>query len=115
VGRGCTKDAHAVRVRLYVDAIKSIKTGRDHGSEVQAEEIRHAVNQYAEGCYDADVSSAVQEKKAVAWFYYLALKKEPRWEYFFVAYDHLVGLNRVSRILNDVEQHNFSIATRKES
>lgn len=53
-------------------------------------------------------------KKAVAWYYYVNSKRKPRWEYFFVTYSHLVGLNRVSGILHGIEQHNFSIATREE-
>jgi hypothetical protein len=53
-------------------------------------------------------------KKAVAWFYYINSRAKPRWEYFFVTYSHLVGLNRVSRTLYDVEQHNYSVATREE-
>lgn len=50
-------------------------------------------------------------KKAVAWFYFINSKAKPRWEYFFVTYSHLVGLNKVSDILFDVEQHNFVNAT----
>jgi hypothetical protein len=53
-------------------------------------------------------------KKAVAWFYYINSRRKPRWDYFFVTYSHLVGLNRVSRTLHEVEQHNFSISTREE-
>jgi hypothetical protein len=54
-------------------------------------------------------------KKAVAWFYHINSRRKPRWEYFFVTYSHLVGMNRVSKILHDIEQHNFGIATREES
>jgi hypothetical protein len=50
------------------------------------------------------------EKKAVAWFYYINSGEKPRWEYFFVTYSHLVGLNRVSKLLHDVEQHNFDLS-----
>lgn len=53
-------------------------------------------------------------KKAVAWFYYINSHKKPRWEYFFVTYSHLVGLNRVGGILHEVEQHNFCNSTREE-
>lgn len=48
------------------------------------------------------------KKKAVAWFYYLNSHAKPRWEYFFVTYQHLVGLDRVGDLLFEVEQHNFS-------
>jgi hypothetical protein len=54
-------------------------------------------------------------KKAVAWFYYINSRKKPRWEYFFVTYSHLVGLEMVGEILHEVEQHNFSKSTREES
>ena len=47
------------------------------------------------------------KKKTLAWFYFIAARDNPRWEYFFVTYSHLVGLHRVSKLLHDVEQHNF--------
>ena len=52
-------------------------------------------------------------KRAVAWFYYIASHRQPRWEYFFVTYSHLAGLQRVGRILHEVEQHNFRESTRE--
>lgn len=61
----------------------------------------------------SDVTAAViynkepTKKQAVAWFYYINSGAKPRWEYFFVTYSHLVGLNRVAKLLHDAEQHNF--------
>lgn len=49
-------------------------------------------------------------KRAVAWFYYIRSRAKPRWEYFFVAYSHLVGLTRVADILHEIEQHNFNLS-----
>jgi hypothetical protein len=54
------------------------------------------------------------KKKAVAWYYYINSRRKPRWEYFFVTYSHLVGLNRVASRLHAIEQHNSSVATREE-
>lgn len=53
-------------------------------------------------------------KKAVAWFYFINSKAKPRWEYFFVTYSHLVGLDAVGDLLHEIEQHNFSVSTREE-
>jgi hypothetical protein len=53
-------------------------------------------------------------KQAVAWFYYINSRAKPRWEYFFVTYSHLVGLGRVSRVLNEVEQNNFKLSIRED-
>ena len=47
------------------------------------------------------------EKKAVAFFYFVR-SGAGRWQYFFVTYPHLVGLERIRDILFHVEQHNFS-------
>jgi len=47
------------------------------------------------------------KKQAVAWFYYIRSRANPRWEYFFVTYDHLMGLRRVYDVLSEVETHNF--------
>jgi len=55
-------------------------------------------------CVVFDKSSG---KQAVAWFYYIPSHAKPRWEYFFVGYSHLVGLERVASILHDIEQHNY--------
>jgi hypothetical protein len=55
-------------------------------------------------CVVFDKSSG---KQAVAWFYYIPSHARPRWEYFFVGYSHLVGLERVANILHDIEQHNY--------
>jgi len=52
-----------------------------------------------------------KNKQAVAWFYYIASKKHARWEYFFVTYSHLIGLDRVGTILHEIEQHNFKLST----
>jgi len=54
---------------------------------------------------------APTSKQAVAWFYYIASKAKPRWEYFFVTYSHLVGLDRVAAILHRIEQHNYQLST----
>lgn len=48
-------------------------------------------------------------KRAVAWFYFVNSRAKPRWEYFFITYAHLAGLDRVSSILADVEQSNFEL------
>ena len=48
-------------------------------------------------------------KRAVAFFYYVNSRRQPRWEYFFVSYSHLAGLEEVKRLLHDVEQHNFKV------
>lgn len=48
-------------------------------------------------------------KKAVAWFYYVNSRAKPRWEYFFVSYSHLVGLERVKYILEGIEVHNYEL------
>jgi len=48
-------------------------------------------------------------KKAVAWFYFINSKVKPRWEYFFVSYSHLVGLERVKYILEGIECHNYDL------
>ena len=50
------------------------------------------------------------DKRAIAWFYFINSRSKPRWEYFFVTYSHLVGLNRVSQLLHRIEQHNFLIS-----
>jgi len=47
-------------------------------------------------------------KKAVAWLYFINSQAKPRWEYFFITYSHLVGMNRVAAVLHQVEQHNFA-------
>ena len=52
-------------------------------------------------------------KKAVAWLYWINGKK-PGWQYFFVTYNHLVGLNRVSSLLHHIEQHNFEQSTSQQ-
>jgi hypothetical protein len=54
------------------------------------------------------------KKKAVAWFYYINSRSKPRWEYFFVTYSHLTGLERVADTLHRVEQHNFGISVTEE-
>lgn len=54
-------------------------------------------------------------KKAVAWFYYIASRAKPRWEYFFVSYSHLVGLERVKYILEGIEVHNYELNFSEES
>lgn len=51
------------------------------------------------------------KKKAVAWFYYVNSRAQPRWEYFFLTYNHLVGLDAAASILHEVEQHNFKTLT----
>jgi len=55
------------------------------------------------------------KKQAVAWFYYIRSKAQPRWEYFFVTYSHLVGLDRVAEILHQIEQHNFQLSTEEQT
>jgi hypothetical protein len=54
-------------------------------------------------------------KKAVAWFYFINSKKKPRWEYFFVSYSHLIGLERVKFILEGIEIHNYELNFTEES
>ena len=54
-------------------------------------------------------------KKAVAWFYYIASKAKPRWEYFFVSYSHLVGLERVQYVLESIEVHNYELNFNEEN
>lgn len=49
-------------------------------------------------------------KQAVAWFYHLNSRRKPRWEYFFITYQHLASLERVSGLLHEVEQFNFGIS-----
>jgi hypothetical protein len=49
-------------------------------------------------------------KQGVAWFYYINSRAKPRWEYFFVTYSHLVGLNHVADLLHRVEQHNYQVS-----
>jgi len=51
---------------------------------------------------------APTDKKAVAWFYWLNGGKNKGWNYFFVTYAHLVGLEKVGDLLHEVEQHNFA-------
>jgi hypothetical protein len=51
------------------------------------------------------------KKKAAAFFYFIASHKQPRWEYFFVTYNHLAGLERIKDVLYEIEQHNFKVAT----
>lgn len=53
-------------------------------------------------------------KKAAAFFYFIGSHRQPRWEYFFVTYNHLAGLERVKDVLFEVEQHNFSVATQEQ-
>ena len=49
------------------------------------------------------------KKKAVFWFYYLNMGGG-KWNYFIPTYSHLVGLNRMSKILHDIEQHNYKLS-----
>lgn len=67
----------------------------------------------------SDVTACVvfnksSKKKAVAWFYFIASQAKPRWEYFFVTYSHLVGLNRVAAILHRAEQHNYQVTIEEQ-
>ena len=48
-------------------------------------------------------------KRAVAFFYYVNSRRQPRWEYFFVSYAHIASLEQLRDILFDVEQHNFEV------
>ncbi len=48
-------------------------------------------------------------KRAVAWFYFINSRAKPRWEYFFITYSHLVGLEHVGNLLHSVEQWNFEV------
>ena len=56
-------------------------------------------------------SKAPTGKQAVAWFYFVNSRRQPRWEYFFITYAHLAGLERVGPLLHEVEQHNFRRST----
>jgi hypothetical protein len=49
-------------------------------------------------------------KKAVAWCHWIGPIRTGYWQYFFVSYSHLVGLNRVARILQEVENHNWLVS-----
>lgn len=49
------------------------------------------------------------KKRAVAWFYWINSRAAPRWEFFFVTYAHLVGLNRVGDLLHEIEQRNYEV------
>lgn len=53
------------------------------------------------------VQKAPSKKLAVVYFYWLELGKGGEWRYFFVGYGHLVGLEKVKEILDQVEQYNF--------
>lgn len=46
-------------------------------------------------------------KRAICFFYWLALGNGPRWEGFFPSDSHVLGMRQVEARLLDVERYNF--------
>lgn len=54
------------------------------------------------------MQKAPSRKLAVVYFYWVELGRGGEWRYFFIGYGHLVGLEKVRELLDQVEQYNFT-------
>lgn len=105
------KKEMTLSLRAAAERVAEMFSNKDRGGNHAGEDFvvgEITVLSDVTACVIFDKSSG---KQAVAWFYFIASQAKPRWEFFFVTYSHLVGLNRVAAILHRAEQHNYRVTT----
>lgn len=105
----------SIALERQAHQVAQLFSKKDRPKNVANEEyIVQEVRVLSEGTAAVVFDKQPTGKRAVAWFYWLNRAKNPGWHYFFVTYDHLVGLNRVAGMLHEVEQHNHRVNNGKQ-
>lgn len=81
------------------------RTGNRHNETFHVDSIR--IRGFS--CATVIYEKMPTRKKAVAFFYWVNSGAKPRWEYFFLSYGHIAGLEMAKEDLMEVECHNFDI------
>jgi len=103
------------------DLVRLLRTRAEEIAQAFSDPARQKTTGYPRLTYEVEEYKPLSEhtaavffrksdgKRALAFFYWVQSRTNPRWEFFFPTDSHLLGMMRLSEMLAKVEQNNFPV------